>query len=126
MRRQRARHAVEDDVVAPEAGVLTATPPEDLSVNPGGNRLGERLVAAELATAEQVASALSEAQTSGKRVGRILVERGIIDEEELVSVLATQHNVPMVDFRTVTPAAEAVALMNETTARSLAAIPIAL
>ena len=126
MRRTRARHTAEEPAPELGGGTAVATVPEDLSVRPGGTRLGERLVAAELASPEDIAAALAESQASGKRLGRVLVERGVIDEEELASMLATQHNVPMVDFRTVTPAADALALMNETTARTLAAIPIAL
>jgi type IV pilus assembly protein PilB len=123
------RHASEDfgqAVPLPQLTQLVQPPlgPIDTSVQPGGSRLGERLVTEDLVSAADVASALAEVDGT-KRLGRVLVERGLLSEADLARVLARQYGLPLVDFRNVTPAPDAVALVTETTARTLVVIPIA-
>jgi type IV pilus assembly protein PilB len=101
--------------------------PGDLTVNPGGNRLGELVVDASLATREQVITALEKLRGgAGKRLGRLLVELGALDEYDLARVVAEQHGLDVVDLRDVTPESAATELIPEETARSLTAIPLAI
>jgi type IV pilus assembly protein PilB len=127
MKRGRSsRHAAGavDDLTLPI--VDRAGAPADLSVEPGGRRLGEMLVDAGVTTRQQVVDALSRLESGGKSLGRILVDSGAISDSDLVQVLAAKYSVEIVDLRTVTPDPAAVELVNDVTARTLVAIPIAL
>jgi type IV pilus assembly protein PilB len=99
----------------------------DLSVNPGGQRLGELLLQTNLLGYEQLIEALQLLQVEGGQpLGRILVERGNLDERDLARTLAMQQSLDYVDLRQVTPDPEATALLDEETARALVAVPISL
>jgi type IV pilus assembly protein PilB len=125
MKRRRAGSA---EVAAPAAApVELPVRPADLGVEPGGGRLGELLVDAKLATREQVVAALGESQRGpGKRLGRLLVELGALDEQDLARAVARQRSLDVVDLREVTPEPAATALVTEELARALNLIPLAL
>jgi type IV pilus assembly protein PilB len=130
MRRREARpgrHArTEPAAGAPVAVPAAAVRPADLAVQPGGGRLGEILVDARLATREQVAAALSQAQDGpGKRLGRLLVDSGVLTEQDLARVVARQRSLEIVDLREVTPDPAATELLTEATARALSAVALA-
>jgi len=59
-------------------------------------------------------------------LARVMVSTGLVSEADLARVLAIQFQVPLIDFRNVSPAEEAVALVPEATARSLGVVPVAL
>jgi len=114
-------------LAGPLAGPVAreAVTPLDLHVQPGGARLGELLVAANLATREQVVAALAEAMSgSGRSLGSQLIADGSIDERDLAGTLARQQNLDVVDLRQIIPDPAAAALMTESTARALNAIPL--
>jgi type IV pilus assembly protein PilB len=99
----------------------------DLSVNPGGSRLGELLLASRLLGHEQLVEALQLLQgAAGKRLGRLLVEQGALDERDLARVLASQQSLAYVDLRQVAPDGAATGLLSEQTARTLVAVPISI
>jgi len=98
--------------------------PIDLHVQPGGARLGELLVAANLATNDQVVSALGAMGSSGKSLGSQLIADGSISERDLAETLARQQNLAVVDLRQIIPDPAAAALMTESMARALGAIPL--
>jgi type IV pilus assembly protein PilB len=84
------------------------------------------LVEADLVTKDDVAAALDEAQQgTGKRIGQVLIERGAVTERDLARVVARQLSLDYVDLRAVTPDPAATRLVDETLARALIAIPIA-
>jgi type IV pilus assembly protein PilB len=100
-------------------------PSADLSVRETGRRLGELLVAARLVTPEQVVAALEQVQAgSVKRLGRALLEQGLLTEHELTETLASQSSLALLDLRDVTPQPEALALLPDATARALLALPL--
>ena len=102
-----------------------AVKPLDLHVMPGGARLGELLVQANLATRDQVVAALAEAMGgSGNSLGSQLIADGSIHERDLAQTLARQQNLEMVDLRQIIPDPAAAALMTESMARALNAIPL--
>jgi len=111
---------------APHATPVAREPirPKDLHVQPGGARLGEMLVAANLATREQVVSALGAMDTSGMSLGSQLIADGSISERDLAETLARQQNLAVVDLRQIIPDPAAAALMTERMARALGAIPL--
>jgi type IV pilus assembly protein PilB len=86
--------------------------------------LGEVLVHKDLLTQAQLSEALLQQSESGKRIGTLLVELGLIDERDVVQALAEQLHLEMVDLGKVVPDPEALALLPETLARSLMAIPV--
>ena len=99
--------------------------PQDLLVKPGGARLGELLVEANLATRDQVVAALAEAMGgSGKSLGSQMLADGSIDERDLAQMLARQQSLDVVDLRQLIPDPAAAALMTESMARALTAIPV--
>src|SRR5579863_6070346 len=87
-------------------------------------QLGELLVGAKLVTHDQLAQALMQQVTSGKRIGTLLVELGAIDERDLAKALSTQLHVPLVDLSQQTPTPEAIELMPESVSRSHLAVPL--
>ena len=125
MRRSKQRTALAP-APAPHATPVAREPirPKDLHVQPGGARLGEMLVAANLATREQVVSALGAMDTSGMSLGSQLIADGSISERDLAETLARQQNLAVVDLRQIIPDPAAAALMTERMARALGAIPL--
>jgi type IV pilus assembly protein PilB len=106
------------------------TPPPAPAPTPyrggGGLKLGDILVQKELLTHAQLNEALLQQSASGKRIGALLVELGLIDERDLVQALAEQLRLEVVDLGKMAPEADALALLPESVARSLMAIPVRL
>jgi type IV pilus assembly protein PilB len=61
-------------------------------------QLGEILLAEKMISAEQLKAALELQRSTGKMLGRILVDQGALTEVQLVSALATQIGMPFVDL----------------------------
>ena len=77
-------------------------------------KIGEILVSKGLITAEQVQGALEvQRENRSKRVGEIWVESGIISEEILARALATQYNVSYLDVSDFKPPEELIELISE-------------
>jgi type IV pilus assembly protein PilB len=99
--------------------------PLDLQVKPGGARLGELLVQANLATSDQVVAALAAAMGGSERsLGSQMIADGAISERDLANMLAHQQSLEVVDLRQIIPDPSAAALMTESLARALMAIPL--
>ncbi len=64
-------------------------------------RIGELLVNKKLLTVDQLDAALSEQSRSGKFLGEILVQMGMVHEEDLLKVLAEQFNTHFVKLSEV-------------------------
>jgi type IV pilus assembly protein PilB len=90
----------------------------------GQSMLGELLVGAELISQAQLAEALLQQSTTGKRIGALLVEEGALDERDLARTLSDQLSIPFVDLSQRTPKADAISLLPEGIARANVAIPI--
>ena len=102
-----------------------AVKPVDLHVQPGGPRLGELLVEANLATHEQVVAALEAAMRgSGTSLGSQLIANGSITERDLAQMLGRQQDLDVVDLRQIIPDPAATTLMTGSMARALNAIPL--
>ncbi|MDR7420067.1 MAG: ATPase, T2SS/T4P/T4SS family [Armatimonadota bacterium] len=67
---------------------------------PAGQRLGQRLVNAELITPEQLEEALAEQAKTGERLGQILVKRGFITKQALGETLSAQRGAPYANLMT--------------------------
>jgi type IV pilus assembly protein PilB len=123
--RKRTAAPVAPEPAAPTPAPEPAAKPANLTVKPGGKRLGELLVDAKLATKDQVVGALQAAQRgAGKRLGELLVETGSLGERDLARMVARQRSLAVVDLREVTPEPAATELLDEATARALTAVPL--
>jgi len=89
-------------------------------------RLGDVLLAEHKLLPEQLTTALNLQLESGRRLGTILVEEGLLDARSLTEALAAQLGLPTVDLRTVRPTQEALDFVTETTARRLHVVPLRL
>ncbi|MGH2689264.1 MAG: GspE/PulE family protein, partial [Actinomycetota bacterium] len=82
------------------------------------------LMQKELLTQAQLSEALLQQSASGKRIGTLLVELGLIDERDLTHALAEQLHVEMVDLGRIAPDTDVLAMLPESVARSLMAFPV--
>lgn len=85
-------------------------------------RLGDVLVQQRLISQEQLQQTLDLQRTTGKKVGRLLIETGIITEELLANGLARQLRIPFVNLKTFPFRADVVKLLPESTARRFKAL----
>lgn len=65
-------------------------------------RLGELLVTAGVVTQAQLDAALAEQRKWGGRLGKIIVDLGLLDEETMVLALSRQLSIPSIDLNTTT------------------------
>ncbi len=87
-------------------------------------RLGDLLIQQGLLSDEQLKSALEEQKRSGRKLGRIFVDSGFVSEEQISQALARQLRIPFVDLHTYTPAGALTKLLPEAQARRFRAIPL--
>jgi type IV pilus assembly protein PilB len=92
--------------------------------NESWSRLGDLLVSRTKVTSSQVAEALLLQSASGKRLGRLLVEVGALDDRDLAVTLADQMNLALVDLAQESPDPDAVACLPEALARSETVVPM--
>ncbi|APW44637.1 MSHA biogenesis protein MshE [Rhodoferax saidenbachensis] len=98
---------------------LGARPP---SGRPEKLRLGDVLVQQKLISQEQLQQTLELQRTTGKKVGRLLIETGVITEELLANGLARQLRIPFVNLKTFPFRADVVRLLPESSARRFKAL----
>ncbi|HXV33364.1 MAG TPA: hypothetical protein VD769_05080, partial [Gaiellaceae bacterium] len=85
--------------------------------------LGTLIFRAGLLPAETIESALEEGVKTGKRLGEILTERGLISEVDLARLLAGQKGLDFVTLREQIVDPAAAALFTEEQARLFRALP---
>jgi MSHA biogenesis protein MshE len=87
-------------------------------------RLGDLLVQENLITQAQLVEALTSQRSSGRKLGRTIIDNGWVDEVQIAKALARQLRAPFVDMskRSVRP--EVARLLPETQARRLRALPL--
>lgn len=98
--------------------------PRPPSGRPEKLRLGDVLVQQKLISQEQLTQTLELQRTTGKKVGRLLIETGIITEELLANGLARQLRIPFVNVKTFPFRPEIVKLIPESVARRFKAIAL--
>ena len=86
--------------------------------------LGTLIFRAGLLPAETIENALEEGVKTGRRLGEILIERGLLQEEDLTRLLAGQKGLPFVSLRAEQIDLEAVRTLSEDQARLFSALPI--
>ncbi len=85
-------------------------------------RLGDLLVEKGLITEDQLQQALSEQKKLGRKLGGTLVELGMIDENSLLNLLASQLNIPLIDINNYNYSNEVAKLLPESIARRFRAL----
>ncbi len=89
-------------------------------------RLGELLLATGLITHAQLLEGLRIQERVGGRIGEVLVHAGLVQEEIVVSALAEQLRLPVVDVSKLRPDPDALALVPEPVARRNQFVPLAI
>jgi len=103
---------------APPAAVTpTATPMVDVP-------LGTLIFRAGLLAEEQLEDALQEGMATGKRLGEVLLERGLLHERDLGRMLAAQKGLPFVEVSGSDAAPEALQVLPEQKARLQVTLPL--
>ncbi|MDD5248848.1 MAG: GspE/PulE family protein [Rhodocyclaceae bacterium] len=85
-------------------------------------RLGDLLIQQGLLTEEQLKLALAEQKRSGRKLGRIFVDSGYVTEDGIARALARQLRVEFVDLRGFQPKPELIKLIPEAQARRFRAL----
>jgi MSHA biogenesis protein MshE len=85
-------------------------------------RLGDLLVEQKLITEAQLAAALQEQKRSGRKLGRVLTDLGIVQEQQLNDLLSQHLQIPFVDLRQMNPDPATVRLLPEALARRFRAL----
>jgi len=62
-------------------------------------RIGDLLVQGGVITEEQLMASLAKQKESGQKLGKVLVESGLIDEDQFLSFLSQQLEIPFVDLK---------------------------
>ena len=85
-------------------------------------RLGDLLVDKGLISDEQLQHALGEQKKLGRKLGGTLIELGMIDENSLLNLLASQLNIPLIDINNYNYSNEVAKLLPESIARRYRAL----
>ncbi|MBI1910752.1 MAG: Flp pilus assembly complex ATPase component TadA [Deltaproteobacteria bacterium] len=88
-------------------------------------KIGELLVESGLISEEQLQEALSESkENKGVRVGHVLVKKGYASEIDIAQTLSFQLRIPFVDISAASVDPEAIKLVNERLAKKYFLIPL--
>ena len=104
-----------NQAVSPASAPVRSNRPEKL-------RLGDVLVQQRLISQAQLQQTLELQRSTGKKVGRLLIESGVITEEVLANALARQLRVPYVNLKTFPLRADVAKLLPESAARRFRAL----
>ncbi len=85
-------------------------------------RLGDLLVENGLITEEQLNLALKEQKKLGRKLGSTLIELGMIDEDSILDLLSRQLGIPLIDLTNYSFNEEVVRQLSESIARRYRAI----
>jgi MSHA biogenesis protein MshE len=94
------------------------------AIRPQRMRLGDVLVAQKLITIEQLRTALEAQTRRGRRLGRLLVELGYLDDDQVAQALARQLHLRYVDLAQHNFNPEVVQKLPESAARRFRAVPL--
>lgn len=87
-------------------------------------RLGDLLVSKGFITVEQLSNALVESKERGELVGRVLLRRGLVFEDELARALAEQWQLPYVRLSSVGVDRTVMGLLPREVGMRFAAVPV--
>ncbi len=87
-------------------------------------RLGDLLVEEGIIDESQLDKALQAQKSTGQKLGAALIELGFLSEQQMLSFLSQQLNVPLIDLSRAKVDIDAVALLSEVHARRLRALVV--
>ena len=87
-------------------------------------RIGELLVESGLIKQEQFEKILSEQRGTKKRIGELIVEKGICTEDDIAAALSSQLKIPCIDLKSAIIEPAAVAILSEPLAQRHQIVPI--
>lgn len=87
-------------------------------------KIGELLLEEGLIDNEQLSTALAHQRNWGGRIGEIVVKLGFVSEEKLLDFLSKYFRLPKVDFTKFRVPPEAIKLISPDKARKLRAVPL--
>jgi type IV pilus assembly protein PilB len=90
----------------------------------GRVRLGELLVTAQIITRETLDGVLAIQRADGRRLGKLLVERGLVTETQLTQILSQQLSVPWVSLYHIDFSRQLLDLVPEELADAHCLVPI--
>jgi MSHA biogenesis protein MshE len=85
-------------------------------------RLGDLLIEQKLISEAQLAQALQEQKRTGRKLGRVLTDLGLVQEQQVHDVLSQSLQIPFVDLKQLNPDPAVVRLMPEALARRFRAL----
>lgn len=85
-------------------------------------RLGDVLVAQKAISQDQLKIALEQQKKSGRRLGRVLVEQGFVNDEQICEAISRQLNIPFVNLKLFNFNQDVVRRLPEAQARRFRAI----
>jgi MSHA biogenesis protein MshE len=85
-------------------------------------RLGELLIEQKVINEAQLTQALTEQKKTGRKLGRVLTDLGIVQEQQLNDALARHLQIPFVDLKQLTLDQATVRLLPEALARRFRAL----
>ena len=85
-------------------------------------RIGDLLVEQKIISQNQLQEALAAQKKSGRKLGRVLVENGYVDEDRLLVLLSEQLDIPYVDLSRFELDPEIITRLPETLARRYRAL----
>ncbi|TMJ96238.1 MAG: hypothetical protein E6G67_05350 [Actinobacteria bacterium] len=115
--------AVPDSPDMTEPAAATPSPAPDSWERPNAP-LGTLIFRAGLVTAENLEDALQEGERTGRRLGQVLLQRGLIKQEDLARLLAGQKGLPFITLAERQVDRESGRLLPEEVARMNHAIPV--
>jgi len=86
--------------------------------------LGEILLATKKITQEQLDKALLEQKNTGKKLGKTLIEMGLLQEEEVFKFLALHLHIPLIDLSNIEVDQNVIKLVPEKIIRKYQVLPI--
>lgn len=87
-------------------------------------RLGELLLEAGLVTEEQIQQALEIQKNTGQKLGEIFIQEKYVTEEQILKVIETQLGIPYVDISKIYIDPETVKLIPEEICRKYVVLPV--
>ena len=88
-------------------------------------RLGDLLIEEGIVSEEQVQQALNAQHSTGQKLGDALIDLGFISEKQMLEFLSQQLSLPLIDLSRAPVDADAVQILPEVHARRLRAIVVA-
>jgi MSHA biogenesis protein MshE len=87
-------------------------------------RLGDLLVEHGLITNDQLMQALAEQKSSGQKLGRVLMDKGYVKEDKVLELVSRQLQIPYIDLKRFQFDAETIKLIPEMISRRYRAIAL--